>query len=111
MQSISIVEFDFWRTGAFPHLLLDVRRKQKRNEEADEIPGGLWFDPALWLDWKDTIPQNRPVVVYCAHGHELSQGLAATLRAMGLDARSLDGGIEAWRIAGQPVLTIAETVS
>ena len=28
----------------------------------------------------------RPVIIYCVHGRELSQGLAATLRAIGIDA-------------------------
>nr|WP_304505242.1 rhodanese-like domain-containing protein [Achromobacter sp. MY14] len=70
------------------------------------IANGQWLDPALWLEWKDTIPATQPVIIYCAHGHELSQGLAATLRAMGIDARYLLGGIEAWRSNGQSVESI-----
>jgi rhodanese-related sulfurtransferase len=53
------------------------------------------------------VPKNRPAVVYCAYGHEISQGLVAALRALGVDARHLDGGIEAWRQAGQPVQPLA----
>jgi thiosulfate sulfurtransferase len=67
------------------------------------IVNGQRLDPALWLEWKDTVPATQPVIIYCAYGHELSQGLAATLCAMGIDARCLLGGIEAWRSTGQGV--------
>jgi rhodanese-related sulfurtransferase len=47
------------------------------------------------------------VVVYCAYGHEISQGLTAALRALGVDARHLDEGIAGWRAAGNEVGPIA----
>jgi rhodanese-related sulfurtransferase len=52
------------------------------------------------------VPGGRPVVVYCAHGHEISQGLTAALRAMDIDARHLLGGISAWKQAGHPVVPV-----
>jgi thiosulfate sulfurtransferase len=104
MSTLTIAELALWQSAGFPFTLLDVRRAQKRRAEGDEIAGGRWLDPALWLDWKDEFaPSTQPVVVYCAHGHEISQGLTAALRAMGADARHLVGGIEAWRDAGQAV--------
>lgn len=103
MQSISVPELALWRNAEFPHTLIDVRRKLRRKEDGVAIANGQWLDPALWLEWKDSVPATQPVIIYCAHGHELSQGLAATLRAMGIDARYLLGGIEAWRSAGQSV--------
>ncbi|MGV2866570.1 rhodanese-like domain-containing protein [Achromobacter sp. ESBL13] len=106
MQSISIPELALWRNAGFPHTLIDVRRRPRRNADGVAIPDGQWLDPALWLDWKDTIASTQAVVIYCAEGHELSQGLAATLRAMGIDARYLLGGIQAWRAAGQRVESI-----
>src|SRR6201999_2631162 len=42
------------------------------------------------------------VVVHCAHGHQVSQGAAAALRAAGIDARYLQGGIAGWIAAGLP---------
>lgn len=106
MQTLSVPELALWRTSLFPHLLIDVRRKSRRDEDGVAIAGGQWRDPALWLDWKDTIPTTQPVIVYCAQGHEISQGLAAALRAMGIDARHLVGGIEGWRSGGQRVESI-----
>jgi rhodanese-related sulfurtransferase len=107
MTSITVPELKLWQQGGFDFTLLDVRRESKRAAEGDEIAGGEWLDPAAWLGWKDSVPKNRPAVVYCAYGHEISQGLVAALRALGVDARHLDGGIEAWRQAGQPVQPLA----
>ena len=106
MNSITVPELAMWQHGGLHFQLLDVRRAQARAADASEIPGGRWLDPALWLDWKDGIGADEPVVVYCAHGHEISQGLTAALRAMGIDARHLDGGISAWKAAGQPVQAV-----
>jgi rhodanese-related sulfurtransferase len=68
-----------------------------------QIAGAQWQNPALWLDWKDDVAHDLPVVVYCAHGKEISQGLSAALRTMGADACHLEGGIAAWQALGQAV--------
>jgi len=101
MSAITVPELALWQRAGLAHTLLDVRRAEKRAADGDEITGGAWLDPARWLDWKDGVACDRPVVLYCAHGHEISQGLSAALRAMGLDARHLIGGIDSWRRAGQ----------
>jgi thiosulfate sulfurtransferase len=103
MSNITVAELALWQRGGFEFQLLDVRRAQARVADGSDIGGGRWLDPALWLDWKDEIGSAMPVVVHCAHGHEISQGLTAALRAMGVDARHLDGGITAWKAAGLPV--------
>ena len=107
MKSISVADLALWRQQQHPFLLLDVRREQVVTASGVQIEGALWKNPALWLDWKDGIPNKTPVVVYCAHGHEISQGLTATLLAMGVEAVHLDGGISAWQDHVQPVVPIA----
>lgn len=107
MSHITVPELALWQRGEMPFTLLDVRRAEKRAADGDEIAGGQWRDPARWLDWKDDIPTTQPAVVYCAFGHEISQGLTAALRALGVDARHLDGGIAAWREAALPLQPIA----
>ncbi len=108
MSTITVPELALWQSAGFGFELLDVRRAQARAADGTDIPAGRWLDPACWLDWKDAVPKGRPVVVYCAHGHEISQGLTAALRALGLDARHLDGGIAAWKQAGQTVVSAAQ---
>ena len=104
MQSITVSELAQWRQQQQNFLLLDVRREQAVATSGVQIEHSQWKNPALWLDWKDNIPNTRRVVVYCAHGHEISQGLTATLLAMGVNAVSLAGGMSAWQNAGQPVV-------
>jgi rhodanese-related sulfurtransferase len=48
------------------------------------------------------LPRDRPIVVMCASGMR-SRGAAARLRAAGLQATSLAGGLAAWRNAGRGV--------
>ena len=103
MNAITPAELALWQRGGLAHTLIDVRRAARRAADGDEIPDGRWLDPAQWLDWKDGVPTDRPAVIYCAYGHEISQGLNAALRALGVDARHLEGGIAAWRESGQRV--------
>lgn len=83
--------------------MMDVRRQQALEKSGVRIAHAEWKDPALWLDWKDAVPNDLPVVLYCAHGHEISQGLTAALSAMGLDACHVEGGMTAWQEQGLPV--------
>lgn len=106
MTHITVPELALWQSAGFAFTLLDVRRRAKREADGDEIAGTTWRDPALWLDWKDGVPTDKPAVVYCAFGHEISQGLTAALVALGVDARHLEGGIAAWRDAGRPQVPI-----
>jgi hypothetical protein len=55
------------------------------------IRGALRRDPAAVEDWRRALPSGAHVVVYCVHGHEVSQSVA---KALG--ARYLEGGIEHW---------------
>lgn len=103
MSFITLDELALWQRGGFDFTLLDVRRAAARSSQGGQIAGTRWLDPALWLDWKDGIASDKPVLLYCAHGHEISQGLTAALRAMGVDARHLQGGFSAWQAAGQAV--------
>ena len=84
--------------------LLDVRKAQALLASGKQaLPGAQWRDPALWLEWKDSVAADRPVVVYCAHGQEISQALTTALRVMGRDAVFLIGGYGAWVEAGLPI--------
>jgi rhodanese-related sulfurtransferase len=72
-------------------LVIDVRRNERFLESNYLIDGALHRDPERVEEWKRALPANAEVVVYCVHGHEVSQNVA---KALG--ARYLEGGIEAW---------------
>jgi len=92
-------------TAAAP-VVLDVRRAPAFAAAETMIVGALSRDPAEIETWAGafvaTVPADRPVAVYCLHGHEASRDAAARLRRAGVDARVLAGGIEAWIEAGLP---------
>jgi rhodanese-related sulfurtransferase len=81
--------------SARPPLVIDVRKVPTFLGAPDLIRGALRRDPLRVDEWMRTLPQDADVVVYCVHGHEVSQGAA---KALG--AHYLEGGIEAWRAAG-----------
>jgi Fe-Mn family superoxide dismutase len=89
-------------------LLLDVRRAGAYANAPSRIAGASWRDPALVADWADELPTDREVVVYCVYGHEVGRATALRLRAAGVEARFLSGGIDAWRAAGRPLDDRAE---
>ena len=110
MSHITPAELALWQTQGFDFELLAVRRAGVRMQHGAAIAGAHWHDPAAWLDWKDSIAAQhaqRPVVLYCAKGHEIGQGLTAALRALGVDARYLVGGMQDWLAQGRPVSALA----
>lgn len=83
-------------------LLLDVRRAGVFEAAEDFMEGAQWRDPARVKNWASEFLPDQDIVVYCVAGHEISRGTALQLRALGLHARFLLGGIEAWKASGKP---------
>jgi Fe-Mn family superoxide dismutase len=67
------------------------------------IPGARWRDPPVVDVWARDLPADTKVVVYCVYGHEVGRATALRLRAQGVNARFLRGGIDAWQASGRPV--------
>lgn len=84
-------------------LPIDVRRAGVYAQASQVIEGARWRDPAQVAHWAGELPAARGVVVYCVRGHEVSRATALRLRAAGIDARFLRGGIDAWAAAGRPL--------
>jgi rhodanese-related sulfurtransferase len=90
-------------TAASPRII-DVRRQPAFAADDGQIAGAIRREPESVATWLGDLPSDRPVVVYCVHGHEVSQGVAAALTEAGRDARYLAGGIAAWREAQLPTM-------
>jgi rhodanese-related sulfurtransferase len=86
-------------------LFIDVRRAAVFASSENRIAGAIWRDHMKTDEWLPRLPDRRPIVVYCIHGHNVSEIAAAHLAAAGADAAILDGGIEAWVAAGGPTVT------
>ncbi len=102
-ESISPEKLIAARKAVAAPLLIDVRREAVFQSAPDLIAGALRHDPATVADWSVTLPAAKHIVVYCVHGHEVSQNAAKALRERGLQAQFLEGGLEAWRAAGGAV--------
>jgi superoxide dismutase, Fe-Mn family len=83
--------------------LIDVRRAGVFRAAGSRIPGSQWRDPAAVSDWAGGLRRDQALVVYCVYGHEVGHVTALRLRAEGLPARFLLGGIDAWQLAGRPL--------
>ena len=81
-------------------LLVDVRRAVTFEADSVVIASAVWRDPVSADDWLEYLPRHRDIVAYCVHGHEFSKNTCSALRNAGLNARFLEGGMEAWKRAG-----------
>src|SRR5262245_33891248 len=86
-----------------PIVILDVRRAPAFEKNRVLIPGALRLPPEEVPEWalRSSSAQSIPVVIYCVHGHEVSQGAAKTLQASGFTATFLAGGISEWQEQGR----------
>lgn len=102
--SISPAELrDRFDAGRAPPIVA-VTRRERFEKESRRIPGSLWRDHMQSAEWGPSLAQGGLLVVHCAEGHNVSQLAASRLRAAGIDARHLEGGIAAWEKAGGPVI-------
>ena len=83
--------------------VLDVRRSGVYEQAAKLIDGASWRDPATVTQWAAELPADKEVVVYCVYGHEVGRSTALRLRAQGINARFLQGGIDEWQKADLPL--------
>ena len=91
-----------------PPIVLDVRRRPAFEAAPATLPGAMWRDPHAVEQWAAELPSGCSVVVYCVHGHEVSQGVRDALRRRGVMAGIIEGGIEGWRAAGGAVVSMHE---
>ena len=83
--------------------LVDVRRLGMYEQADTVIPGSRWLDPSQVASWSGSLRPDQPVVVYCVYGHEVGRSTAMRLRAAGVNAKFLRGGIDGWKAAGRPL--------
>ncbi|WP_277453425.1 rhodanese-like domain-containing protein [Janibacter sp. DB-40] len=98
-----------WTVAKGGALLVDTRTIVQRSRQG-EIHGAVVIDRTV-LEWRldPTSPHRIPeaiagvqVVVLCRQGYSSSLA-AASLRALGVDATDVVGGVEAWAAAGLPL--------
>ena len=106
----SISAKDLWNAIATHDApqLVDVRRRDAYRQSDQLLPGAQWRDAAKIREWAGEFDDSMPIVIACKAGHEMSQSVAAQLRARGVDARVLEDGYEGWAKEGLPFVAKQE---
>ena len=82
--------------------LLDVCLTDDVALRHDKLPGAQFLTAEAMPQWLDSVPRDRPLVVYCVYGFQVSGNAATELRQRGHQVRCLSGGIAAWHAIGGP---------
>lgn len=88
-------------------LLLDVRSEEDYAADPRLLPGAIRVDDQALAALARQLG-CQPSIAVCQAGHRRSQGTAAWLRAEGSTSEYLEGGFEAWRTAGLPLIDPAK---
>lgn len=102
-NSVNIDEFEK-KINAENVQVLDVRTMGEYN--SGYIKNSLqadWNNRAQFDDRTQHLDKSKPVYVYCASGVR-SDRAAAVLRAKGYTAINMEGGLNAWKKAGKPLI-------
>jgi len=98
--------FDRIGTADCP-VIVDARTDEDFSADPRLIPAAVRRPGLKAAEWaQDHAGSN--VVVYCDRGLKISQGATAWLRHAGAEAASLEGGFQAWKAAGLPLVPQAK---
>lgn len=89
-------------TPACP-VLIDVRLDEDVSADPRLIPATLRRSHGTVAEWAPGL-RGKSTVVVCQRGRKLSEGTAAWLRHLGVDAEVLEGGFAAWAAAGHALV-------
>lgn len=89
--------------SAPPPALLDVRAPRERDQK--HIAGSLALPLNRLAENLQSLPKDRPLLVYCAGGYRSSIAASLLQRAGFAHVTEIAGGISAWEAANLPVQT------
>ena len=87
-------------------IIIDVREDEALAADPRLIPTSTHLPYATAEQWASAY-RGKSVAVSCQRGKKLAEGAAAWLRHYGADAEVVEGGFEAWRDAGLPLVPLA----
>jgi len=100
LPSLSVEELGSRLAEGEPIQVLDARPRHHISRTVDLMDGAVWRDPDNVETWVGELSSDRPVAVYCAYGFHVGCNVTRALRARGLDARYVRGGLSAWYAVG-----------
>jgi rhodanese-related sulfurtransferase len=81
-------------------VLIDTRRKDDYHADPQMIPAAVWKDPNAVGEWREELPRDKNVVIYCVRGGSVSNAVLDQLLERDIKACYMQGGITAWKEQG-----------
>jgi rhodanese-related sulfurtransferase len=88
-----------------PPLVIDVRAPRERDQK--HIDGSMALPLNRLMDNLETLPKDRPLLVYCAGGYRSSIAASLLQRSGFTSVSEITGGFAAWEAAKLPVVVPA----
>jgi rhodanese-related sulfurtransferase len=64
------------------------------------MPAARRFDPDKIAEWSGSLPKDKEILLFCAHGRSISNASVDYLTKNGYKARLVAGGFDSWKEAG-----------
>ena len=80
--------------------ILDLRRNSDYDKDTLTMPSAKRFDPDKIAEGSGSLPKDKEIVLFCAHGRSISNAAVDHLTKAGYKARLVPGGFDAWKDAG-----------
>ena len=80
--------------------LVDIRKVPARANSGRTVRGAELRDPFTFGHADPLLESDQPLIVFCVHGHEVSQFACALMLVHGCEAAYVSGGFEALVEAG-----------
>lgn len=81
-------------------VVLDLRRNSDYDKDTLTMPSARRFDPDKIAEWSGSLPKDREILLFCAHGRSISNASVDYLTKQGYKARLVAGGFDSWKDAG-----------
>jgi len=106
LKDVSNAEFQALIHELDGALLLDVRTPEEWNEGhlQNASHADYWGDESVFQTAMNSIPRDRPVLVYCAGGGRSGLTAKELVNAGHQEVYNLENGISGWQAAGLPVV-------
>jgi rhodanese-related sulfurtransferase len=104
VQTITVEELEKLLIDGRAPVLVDLRKDPDYAADPRLLPGAVKRSLSEIDIWGRTLPADRSIVVYCAEGKWVGAEAVERLRAQGREARQVEGGFCAWRVAGLPLV-------
>ncbi len=81
-------------------VILDLRRDSDYDKDTVSVPSARRLHPDKIAEWSGSLPKDKEILLFCAHGRSISNASVDYLTKNGYKARLIAGGIDGWRDAG-----------